>query len=1392
VNGDNVSNFIESKGKFSNINGNLWIRSGLTHFKIDLGETIGEVKERFFSPIAFEDPFGAITSVIYDTETFAGTTRSNDGYYLYVRSTTDAIDNKMQIDIFNYRSMSPSRMIDLNANPSSILIDELGLVKALAVEGNAIFTDETRRIVNIIQPADSLSGLKEYSDATETANTNKLMNSAAFNGTNTAELIQAGNDLVSQASVRFVYDFDAYHNTGKQPVVVSSIAREEHFADNNDSKLQFSFEYSDGLANVAMTKVQAEPGMAFFVDNGQREEKDTGSDLRWIGNGRTVLNNKGNPVKQYEPYFSTNFLYEDAPELVEIGVTPILYYDAIGRLIKTEFPDSTFSKVEFDSWKQTNFDQNDTVLESDWYNMRINNLIDTELIGQGKDPAKEKQAALKTASHSNTPSSLYLDSLGRQILSISHNGKCASHKNKLYSTFISLDVEGNVNSIRDARNNMIIAYKYDMRGNRVYQNSMDSGKRWAFNNLLGNPLHQWDSRDHVISIQYDVLQRTESTKVQGGDEILVLDHIYERNIYGEGQANEYQNNLRGQLYQNYDTAGRSQNIKFDFKGNIIHASREMNANYKDVPNWTVANLNNSVLFDNELSTYSSQTTYDALNRITNSVEPDSSEVKPSYNEAGILEQIRILQTGVPEKLFLENIEYDAKGQRKSISYSDRNGNNLAKTFYQYDEKTFRLLRLRSTKLNGDLLQDLTYTYDPIGNISEIEDKAIPIKFFNNFKIEPKTFYKYDALYSLIEAQGKEHAGQAITFAQCENWQDQNFTKSYSEGDNLAWRNFQQQYKYDPVGNILETKHEAVGGNWIRQFIYEFQTNRLKQTQVGGQTYKYSHHSKHGFVSSMPHLSEMKWNFKDELQATSKQLVCNNNKPPETTYYVYDGKGQRIRKVTELSGGSKKEERIYIGAIEIFKKYSGNHRGLERTTIHVMDDHRRIAMIDSRNNVNDNTELQIVRFQLANNLGSVNIELDDLGSIISYEEFHPFGTTAYQAVSKDIKAASKRYRYTEMERDDESGFEYHSARYYLPWLGRWINADPIGVYGGQNQYVYTNNPIIKKDVTGLQPCEEEGDNCYRVRSGDNLGRIAENNNTTVPNLMELNNIEDQNSIREGQLLRIRPENNDSEETNANNQTPDQSAPAQTNTGQSINIAVVFHRSNNSNRNDFIRTESVLREAGFTVIDVSNGRELIQELSAITQNARIRNLVFLSHAVPSGMGDNSGTGSGLTVSRGSQGQRNQGRRTVGELESSVPRSRFTDDARIILLACRTRGGVALSGSYTPETDMTIAHQFAEQYSGVGVIAADGRTSGASNGNGLSINASDGFTGEGADSRRIRANWRMLTHNNTSNVTTSEEVSGSPGHTNALDISRVLVGIRSQTIQAIAQRLEQSRKR
>ena len=235
------------------------------------------------------------------------------------------------------------------------------------------------------------------------------------------------------------------------------------------------------------------------------------------------------------------------------------------------------------------------------------------------------------------------------------------------------------------------------------------------------------------------------------------------------------------------------------------------------------------------------------------------------------------------------------------------------------------------------------------------------------------------------------------------------------------------------------------------------------------------HDANGNFNKLPQLKNgrqanaqnLHWDYRNQL--IKADLDLNNN----VAHYHYDSAGQRTRKVV-IKGGLR-EELIYFGNYEIYRKYnSTTSPKFERQTLHIMDDKQRIALFEHRTiGGEDGVPATRFRYQLSNHLGTSVTEIDetDQAKIISYEEYYPYGGTAYiggrEGEADDKIASSKRYRYSGKERDDETGLYYYGARYYAAWLGKWISCDPAGIVDGTNLFVYSkSNPVVFFDNAGL--------------------------------------------------------------------------------------------------------------------------------------------------------------------------------------------------------------------------------------------------------------------------------------------------------------------------------------
>jgi RHS repeat-associated protein len=1020
--------------------GNGWVPLGRIFLSPDTThsteEELNHARSHFFLPHRYRDPFGQDAFVDFD---------AND---LLMVETRDALGNRVTVDANDYRVLQPRLVSDPNRNHTQVAFDALGMVVGTAIMGKP---EENL--------GDSLDGFA--ADLVEATILDHL-----------ADPLADPHAILGRATTRLVYDLFAYQRTrdtaDPQPAVVYTLARETHDADlepGEPTQAQHRFSYSDGFGREIQQKIQAEPETL----NG-----DAGPP-RWVGSGWTIFNNKGKPVRQYEPFFSATHGFEFG---VQVGVSPVLFYDPMDRVVATLHPNHTYEKVVFDPWRQTTWDVNDTVLSdprgdsdiagyvggyfqaepADWQTWR-------EQRQGGALGTQEQTAAQKTATHANTPTTAYFDTLGRPFLNLAHDGFNPDGTPILFATRVELDIEGNQRAVMDALDRVVMRYDYDLLGNRIHQISMEAGARWMLNDVMGNPIRAWDSRDHSFRTAYDPLRRpTDSFLREGAGMELVAG----RNIYGESRPNPEANNLRGKVVELRDQAGVVTSDEYDFKGNLLRSGRRLARDYKTTLDWAGA-------VPLEPETYTSSTTYDALNRPVTLRSPDNSLIRPGYNEANLLERVDVMLRGAASNgqpvwtPFVTNIDYDAKGQRQRIDYG-----NGATTAYDYDPLTFRLVHLQTKRdavvfpddcpqpppagWPGCQVQNLRYTYDPAGNITHIRDDAQQRIFFNNQVVEPSADYTYDAIYRLVEATGREHLGQ--NGEQIPHSHDDALrSRRPHPNDGNAMGRYCEKYIYDAVGNFIEMSHHRSGPaspSWTRRYEYDEASliepgksnNRLSHTTIGNGnliTEPYTYDA-HGNMTRMDHLPLMRWDYRDQLQATAQQVVKNGG-TPEITYYVYDAAGQRVRKVTENyapagQAPTRKEERIYLNGFEIYRKYEsdGDTVALERETLHIMDDKQRIALVETRTQGSDLSLAQLIRYQFGNHLGSASLELDGQAQIISYEEYTPYGSTSYQAVRSQTETP-KRYQYTGKERDEESGLDFCTARYYAAWLGRWLAVDP---------------------------------------------------------------------------------------------------------------------------------------------------------------------------------------------------------------------------------------------------------------------------------------------------------------------------------------------------------------
>jgi RHS repeat-associated protein len=1039
-----------------------WVPSGRALYSpdesSDPAEELGYAQAHFFKVRRATDPFGAVHHTTYDI------------YDLLPTVAIDPLGNISAADN-DYRVLSPFRITDPNGNRAEVAFDALG-----SVVGRAVMGPDGECI------GDTLAGfISQLDEVTRRGHLNDPLERPAA--------------LLGQATSRILYDRSAYFRTRDQArpdaPAIYTLTRESHVSEATTPRHQHGFVYSDGFGREVQRKV---------LGQSAHDEKPI-----WITSGWTIFDGKGRPVRRYEPFFADLHTYEASRTS---GVSTLLFYDPPGRLVGSLNPDNTWTKTRVGGWGTEAWDANDTVLVShprddpdvgghfsrnlggstegfvSWYDRRIGG-------AWGSTPHErraQEQAARKTAPHAATPTITHYDPRGRACMTVVDGGS-----GDLYATRTALDAGSRPVVVVDPLGRRTCEYcvrepgvggvtyvsGYDLLGRELYRNTLDGGERRQLPDATSKPIRTWDARGHAFRTIYDLLHRSTHRYVSSDG---APETLFERSVYGEGQSG---GNLRGRVFRVYDAAGVAGCERYDFKGNLVESSRRLAAAVDGVPDWSaLASLEGADELDAAASPlladtdrYVARTMYDALERPVQVIVPHRTDMRPSvlrvtYDAAARFDRVDVwiqcesapealLETASADYHAVTGISYDAAGRRTSVELG-----NGTLTTYERDPLTFRLIRLATIRRHGfrveeRTVQDLSYVHDPVGNVTSIRDSADMqnVVFFRNQRVEPSNQYTYDPLYRLTSATGREHLGQRGGVLDAPVFPSPRGHASAARlhpSDGNAMGRYKEHYVYDPVGNLTSVVHQVASGSWTVGYrhvepsrIEAGQTgNRLSATSIDGtgsrlaMTHAYD---EHGNTIRMPHVPNMAWDEHDRLRSCSRQVV-NCDKRPETSFYAYDFKGERLREVITRQTDSEQEprprsERIRLGPIEIARTFGADGTVVaECETLHVHDGQDPILVIEWCTLGRACGLPPTLRYQYGGHLGSITLELDHRAVVISYEEYFPYGETSYRAVCART-LARKRHRFSGKPRDHESGFYYHGARYYAPWLGRWISCDP---------------------------------------------------------------------------------------------------------------------------------------------------------------------------------------------------------------------------------------------------------------------------------------------------------------------------------------------------------------
>lgn len=552
---------------------------------------------------------------------------------------------------------------------------------------------------------------------------------------------------------------------------------------------------------------------------------------------------------------------------------------------------------------------------------------------------------------------------------------------------------------------------YELAGEPLKVDSVDAGWRLNLPGLAGETRRRWDARGNHWRTTYDDQLRVVTVEENAQPDV-------ETFTYADAVADAH-HNLRGQLLEQVDPSGTLRLESYGLLGQPLRETRTFH----------------------DAQAFVSCRTYSPLGAVLDQVDAGEHRQQSRYDLAGQLQQVQLQINGQHDwQPVLQKVQYNAAGK----IIEQQAGNDVISR-WSYDPADARLLRQRAQKDQQPALQDFEYVYDPVGNITRILDHVFTPSHFANQRVDGHREFSYDSLYRLHSASGYDDGPPSDT---------PGLPQPTDPNDR---RNYTQTYEYDHSDNLIKLRHVREGATHTRQMFIDSASNRGVRWTEGDPDPQFDTlFDRHGNLQALQPGQGLRWNARDQLASVT--LVRRDDGPNDEEQYRYS-QGARVykRHETHTATTSHFHEVRYLPGLEIRTRDNG-----EVLHVIILGGLRCLHWLAGKPPGIDADQL---RYSLNDHLGSCLMELDQEARLISHEGYYPFGATAWMTARSALEVSYKTVRYSGKEMDI-SGLYYYGARYYAPWLQRWVSADPEGDVDGLNLYaMVANNPILYIDRTG---------------------------------------------------------------------------------------------------------------------------------------------------------------------------------------------------------------------------------------------------------------------------------------------------------------------------------------